>query len=79
MGQLGLGPGACHQGERNGCEAKGDSCGLDDADGAVHGVPPGRLVGFSIVLYLGAGYTSADLTTAILILPELPGSDNSIG
>ena len=73
MEQLGLGPGACHHSERDGSEAKGESCGLDDADCAMHVVPPGRLVGFSIVLYLGTGYTSADLATAILILPKLPG------
>jgi len=82
VGQLGLGPGACHQDEGNGSEAGCDCCGLDDVDSAIHVMPPGIwvwLVGVSIILYLGAGYTSADLATTILILPELPGSDNSIG
>ena len=49
--QLGLGPGACHHGERDGSEAKGESCGLDDADCAVHVVPPGRLGWLVFLLY----------------------------
>ena len=51
VGQLGLGPGACHQDEGNGSEAGCDCCGLDDVDSAVHVVPPGRLGWLVFLLY----------------------------